>query len=274
VGGTSLSVSSVMSKLAFDEEIVHTKCVCELPPSDGCSSRVSFESRNGMCPRYLRHRCPGADEARSRCRCGRSRCRCGRARPQTWRGPVQMWTGPGADCNSSWGRRGPIVGPTWTRRADATRAASCWRRRIQRLETDALLVAEELDDAAEGRERRVNPARLLQSAAHWLAFGKRVPFFPKPLHQTRTFCRTPSVIVFFAFSDPARSTCGKSRCRCGQVLSRCGSVLCRCGQVLCRCGQVLCRCGQVLCRCGQVLRILCRCGSVLCSCGQVLCRCG
>jgi hypothetical protein len=55
--GASLSVSSVMSKFAADEEIVHTKCVCELPPSDGCSSRVSFESRNGMCPLYLRHRC-------------------------------------------------------------------------------------------------------------------------------------------------------------------------------------------------------------------------
>ena len=74
--GTRLSVSSVMSKFAFDEEIVHTKCVCELPPSDGCSSRVSFESRNGMCPRYLRDVSPGADVDGPERRRGRSRCRC------------------------------------------------------------------------------------------------------------------------------------------------------------------------------------------------------
>jgi hypothetical protein len=144
-----------MSKFALDEEIVHTKCVCELPPSDGCSSRVSFESRNGMCPRYLRHASPGADVARSRCRCGSVLCRCGEVPVQMWLNPVQMWLGRSAN----W------VVP-WTRRADARRAASGWRRRIQRLETDALLVAEELDDAAEDRERCVDLAALLKSAAH------------------------------------------------------------------------------------------------------------
>jgi hypothetical protein len=67
VDGASLSVSSVMSKFAFDEDIVHTKCVCELPPSDGFRSRVSFESRNGMCPTNLRQ------------------------------APVQIWLGPGGE---------------------------------------------------------------------------------------------------------------------------------------------------------------------------------
>ncbi len=76
VAGASLSVSSAMSKFAFDEDIVHTKCVCELPPSDGCSSRVSFESRNGMCPTYLRQV------------------------------PVQRWTGPSADAGRSRWRSG------------------------------------------------------------------------------------------------------------------------------------------------------------------------
>jgi hypothetical protein len=68
--------------------------------------------------------------------------------------------------------------------------------------------------------------------------SEHAPFIPKPrtlslilktLHHPRTFSITPSVIVFFAFSDPARSTCGKAGCRCRWVLRRCGWVLCRCG---------------------------------------------